>query len=76
LACTSGDAAKDKATEEVKAKTPYNACNNNCSSFAQNVLNAALNPKINASQVITPGFPLNMMYKNANAVAQLVLVTR
>jgi hypothetical protein len=32
-------------------------------------LNAALNPKINASQVITPGFPLNMMYKNANAVA-------
>jgi len=63
------DAAKDKANAEIKGKTPYNACNNNCSSFAQNVLNAALNPKINASQVVTPGFPLNMMYNKANVVA-------
>ncbi|MCX6206175.1 MAG: hypothetical protein NTZ19_07990 [Bacteroidetes bacterium] len=61
--------AKDKANAEIKGKTPYNACNNNCSSFAQNVLNAALNQKINASQVIIPGFPLNMMYNKANTVA-------
>jgi hypothetical protein len=32
-------------------------------------LNAALSPKVNASQVVTPGFPLNMMYNKANVVA-------
>ena len=35
----------------------------------QNVLNAALNPKIYASQTVTPGFPLNMLYKKADVVA-------
>lgn len=41
----------------------------NCSTFTQNVLNAAINPKINASQNVKPSFPLNMMYKSANIVA-------
>jgi len=80
------DAAKNAAKTEIMAKTQYNACNNNCSSFVQNVLNAAIhptlnlpfwegilysakNPKVNASQVVTPGFPLNVMYDPANVVA-------
>ena len=36
------EAAKNKANAEIIAKKKYNACDNNCSTFAQNVLNAAV----------------------------------
>jgi len=63
------DAAKAKATAEIQAKTPYNACNNNCSSFVQNVLNAALDPKVNAGQVVTPSLLMRLRYHTATIVA-------
>ncbi|MFT3823038.1 MAG: DUF6443 domain-containing protein [Chitinophagaceae bacterium] len=63
------DAAKNKANAEIKAKTQYNACYNNCSTFVQNVLNSAIAPKVDANQVVKPSFPLNIMYSQASVVA-------
>ncbi len=61
--------ARSAAEKDVNKNKDYNACYNNCSSYAQRVLNAGISPNVNASQQVRPPFPLNMMYSDASVVA-------
>ncbi|WP_291089456.1 hypothetical protein [Flavobacterium sp. BFFFF1] len=69
LTTTSGqDAiAKAKAAGEIAGNKDYNGCYNNCSTFAQRVINSVFN--INASQPIRPSGMLRALYNDANTVA-------
>jgi len=49
---TQDEASKKYAKNQIRKHVKYNASSNNCSTFVQNVLNAALESKINAGQVI------------------------
>lgn len=63
-------AAKMQADSDIAAAKSYNAVFNNCSTFAQRVLNAALGPTtIDASQMIRPDGMLRLIYKDASIVA-------
>jgi len=63
--------AKSKAETDIKASKQYNACYNNCSTFAQGVLNAALNKGIDARQTVKPNWTMKNVlgYKEADVVA-------
>lgn len=51
-----------------KSGADYNACTNNCSTFAQEGLKV-LDPKIDASQTIKPTGALSWLYDEAKVVA-------
>jgi len=57
------------ARENVKNKKAYNACTNNCSTFAQKVINSAIDPKVDASQRVTPEDWARVIYRPATVVA-------
>jgi hypothetical protein len=46
--------AKSAADSDIKKDKDYNACTNNCSTYAQRIINSALPNSINANQKITP----------------------
>ena len=69
---TQDDKAKAQARKEVKDNKQYNACDNNCSTFAQRVLNAALPAPINAGQFVKAPLAAKIWYgykDAANVVA-------
>ena len=65
---TTDTKVKAKLEAIQKSGASYNGCTNNCSTFAQYGLKI-LDPKIDASQKITPTGGLSLVYKEANAVA-------
>jgi RHS repeat-associated protein len=60
--------AKSTLTGMVNSNKDYNGSSNNCSTFAQNGLKSVF-PTLNASQMVRPPFPLNMMYNDTRVVA-------
>ncbi len=59
---------KAKLDAIQKSGADYNACTNNCSTFAQEGLKV-LDAKIDASQTVKPTGPLALWYKEAKVVA-------
>jgi hypothetical protein len=60
--------AKSTLTGMVNSNKDYNGSSNNCSTFAQSGLKSVF-PTLNASQMVRPPFPLNMMYNDTRVVA-------
>jgi RHS repeat-associated protein len=65
------EAAKKAAVTDISNFRDYNACKNNCSTFAQRLINAAIEPNISASQLVKPPIALTTLYgyKDVNVVA-------
>lgn len=59
---------KAKLDAIQKSGADYNACTNNCSTFAQEGLKV-LDPKVDASQIVKPTGALGLLYNEAKVVA-------
>uniref|UniRef100_UPI002616A91C RHS repeat domain-containing protein n=1 Tax=Flavobacterium sp. TaxID=239 RepID=UPI002616A91C len=60
--------AKQVASRDIKNDKSYNGCYNNCSTYAQRIINSAY-PSLNASQTIKPSGILRTIYDDAKTVA-------